>query len=178
MLEVGVTNTQSPSNPPLSYTEARSHFGAWCVVSAPLILGLNLTDGPTVDGVWDIITNREAVAVNQDYAGFSGTMFWQNETQVPFSPCGWWEANCTYPAQQFWYKPLSDGSTAVLLMNNAPAPADLTLSFSAVPGLSASTTYKLRDIWAKADVPGTFNGAYTAPGVASRDSVFLRVSAA
>ena len=45
--------------------EDRSHFGAWCVSSSPLILGLDLTDSEKVDGVWDLITNREAIAVNQ-----------------------------------------------------------------------------------------------------------------
>jgi len=28
-------------------------------------VGLNVTDGPTLDGVWDIITNTEAIAINQ-----------------------------------------------------------------------------------------------------------------
>ena len=37
MLEVGVTNTQGKISEPLNYTEARSHFGAWCIVSAPLV---------------------------------------------------------------------------------------------------------------------------------------------
>ena len=36
MLEVGVTNSQRPNFPTLSFTEARTHFGAWCIVSAPL----------------------------------------------------------------------------------------------------------------------------------------------
>jgi hypothetical protein len=83
MLEVGVTNTQGKVPVPLNHTEARTHFGAWCIVSAPLvcthlaglpssvlrsltlemqILGLNLTDGPTVDSMWDIITNTEVGA--------------------------------------------------------------------------------------------------------------------
>lgn len=176
MLEVGVTNTQS-ALPPLSHTEARSHFGAWCIVSAPLILGLNLTDAPTTDAVWDIITNREAIAVNQDYAGASGTMFWQSTDMTPFSPCGWWEANCTFPVAQYWYKPLSGGDTAVLLMNNAPQAVDTAVTWGQVPGLTAGGSYKVRDIWAKADI-GTFSGGYTAKALPSHDSAFLRLSPA
>ena len=49
--------------------ESRTHFGAWCIVSIPLILGLDLTDSGRVDSVWDIISNREAIAVNQQWAG-------------------------------------------------------------------------------------------------------------
>ena len=30
-------NTQGKVAAPLNHTEARSHFGAWCIVSAPLV---------------------------------------------------------------------------------------------------------------------------------------------
>ena len=46
-----------------TYEENRGHFGAWCVVSSPLILSLDLRNDKTVDSVWDIIANREAIAV-------------------------------------------------------------------------------------------------------------------
>lgn len=46
----------------------RAHFGAWCIVSAPLILGLELTKAK-LDPIIDIITNTEAIAVNQAWAG-------------------------------------------------------------------------------------------------------------
>jgi len=42
----------------------RAHFGAWCVVSAPLILGLELTDAK-LDPILDIIGNKKALSVNQ-----------------------------------------------------------------------------------------------------------------
>lgn len=79
MLEVGVTNTQmlpaghgmncGPSLeercPPLSVVEARTHFGAWCVVSSPLVLGLDLRNATAVDIHWSIIANPDAIAVSQ-----------------------------------------------------------------------------------------------------------------
>ena len=46
----------------LNFTESRSHFGGWCIVSAPLILGMDLTDDANVEAVWDIISNKEASA--------------------------------------------------------------------------------------------------------------------
>jgi hypothetical protein len=91
MLEVGVTNGQS--GPVLSLTQAQSHFSAWCIVSAPLILGFNVTDTVNIDRVWPIISNKEALAINSDYAGFSGTVFATNETQIAYAPCGWWIAS-------------------------------------------------------------------------------------
>ena len=35
-----------------SFQEDRSHFGAWCVVSAPLILGHDLADAVTNSLIW------------------------------------------------------------------------------------------------------------------------------
>lgn len=61
----------------------RAHFGAWCIVSAPLVLGLELTEAKLTP-IIDIITNREAIAVNQDWAGHPGTLVWQKP--VPAAP--------------------------------------------------------------------------------------------
>ena len=51
----------------------RAHFGAWCVVSAPLILGLELTDAKLAP-ILDIIGNKHAIAVNQAWAGHPGML--------------------------------------------------------------------------------------------------------
>ena len=56
----------------------RAHFGAWCVVSAPLILGMDLTHTPSVAAVIDVITNEEAIAVNQEWAGHPGRLVWSD----------------------------------------------------------------------------------------------------
>jgi hypothetical protein len=141
MLEVGVTNTQS-AEPPLvcfdakspprtkatppkktnpstptkqSFTEARSHFGAWAITSSPLIIGMNVSDDPTVDAFWTILSNTEAITINQDYAGESGTLFWESDELTFFTPCGWWLQNCTYASQMYWSKRLSNGDVAVLM---------------------------------------------------------------
>merc|ERR1711874_871157 len=53
-------------------TQSRTHFGAWCIVSSPLILGFDVTNGDLMDSMWDIITNEEAIAVNQAWAGHPG----------------------------------------------------------------------------------------------------------
>jgi len=54
----------------------RAHFGAWCIISAPLILGMDLTQQPALAAVIDIITNPEAIAVNQAWAGHPGQKVW------------------------------------------------------------------------------------------------------
>ena len=55
-----------------AFVESRTHFGAWCVVSSPLMLGLDVTDAARLDAVWPILSNAEAIAVNQAWAGHPG----------------------------------------------------------------------------------------------------------
>eukprot|EP00039_Didymoeca_costata_P013691 m.212146 g.212146 ORF g.212146 m.212146 type:complete len:570 (-) comp15848_c0_seq7:67-1776(-) len=65
MLEVGNMAT---------YEEDRTHFAAWCIVSSPLVLGYNVLDDSTTEKIWDIITNKEAIAVNQQWEGHPGKL--------------------------------------------------------------------------------------------------------
>ena len=70
LVEVGVS--QMPARGSLNFltpSETRTHFSAWCIVSSPLTLSHDLTNTSTMDAVWTIITNREALAVNDAWAG-------------------------------------------------------------------------------------------------------------
>ncbi len=78
MLEVGRVAAPLPGT---ETTWNRAHFGAWCIVSAPLILGLELTDAKLAP-VLDIIGNKAAVAINQQWAGHPG-MLVQNIVAPP-----------------------------------------------------------------------------------------------
>ena len=152
-------------------------FGAWCITSNPLILGLDVTNATTVNMFWPIISNTEAIAVNEDYAGFSGSRFFASDDVSFFTPCGWWAKNCSFPTVQYWYKPMSNGDVAILLLNTGDESADLTLEFHSIPGFNMpqGSLAKIRDIWNHADL-GLFDGAFTAQGVTTRDSVFLRLT--
>ena len=55
MLEVGCHRQGSLGG---NFTESRSHFGMWAIVSSPLILGMDFNDSKTVDLVWPIIANK------------------------------------------------------------------------------------------------------------------------
>ena len=76
MLEVGCQHGPGGAGDPgLTLVEARTHFGAWCIVSSPLILSHDMTNDTISDAIWPIIANAEAIAVNQAWAGESGTLF-------------------------------------------------------------------------------------------------------
>jgi hypothetical protein len=73
MLEVGCSHGPGGEDDPgLSFVEARTHFGAWCIVSSPLILSHDTNNDTISDEIWPIISNVEAIAVNQEWAGDSG----------------------------------------------------------------------------------------------------------
>ena len=57
-----------------SYAEDEAHFGLWVVTSSPLILGFDMTSDAKMSRVWPIITNREAIAINQEWAGSPGQL--------------------------------------------------------------------------------------------------------
>ncbi len=59
MLEVG--------NGKLTYDQNKSHFSAWCMLCAPLILGNDLRS--IKQDVLDIVTNKNMIAINQDELG-------------------------------------------------------------------------------------------------------------
>lgn len=132
-----------------------------------------MTNTTLMDQVWPIVANPEAIAVNQAYHGFSGTVFAQSNTTVNLCSVG-----CTFPTWQALYKPISATATAVLVMNHDAVAHDLTIDFSAVPGLPcAGGPCTVRDINARAD-RGVANGQYTVPAVASHDSVFVMLTKA
>lgn len=124
MLEVGVTNSQRPGLATLSFTEARTHFGAWCIVSAPLVLGMDLRDEAKLAEVLPIISNTEAMAVNDAWAGDAGVLAKASAETVTLPNCSWFNKDsCKHPAWMVWKKRLPKGKVAVLLMNNANTPA-------------------------------------------------------
>eukprot|EP00664_Eupelagonemidae_sp_cell27_P009095 gene9095-2126_t len=83
----------------------RSHFGAWCVVSAPLVLAMDLRDGAELDRVWPILSNTEAIAVNQQWAGDSGRLHSQSTEQAALLNCGAGSV-CSHAAWMVWTKAL------------------------------------------------------------------------
>ncbi len=132
-----------------------------------------MTNSTLMDSVWPIIANPEAIAVNQAYDGFSGTVYASSNATVNLCSGG-----CTFPTWQALYKPINATATAVLVMNHDDVPQDLVVDFAAVPGLPcAAGACRVRDINNRASL-GTATGQYTAHGVASHDSLFVLLTTA
>ena len=59
MLEVGVS-----WGTPLSTEETKTHFGMWCIMNSPLLIGCNITSLSTTN--LNLLKNKELIALNQD----------------------------------------------------------------------------------------------------------------
>jgi alpha-galactosidase len=123
MLEVG--------NGDMTVAEWRAHFSLWCVIAAPLIAGNDVRH--MADPVREILTNREAIAVDQDALGKEGTRAIKE------------------PGREVWAKQLGDGQWAVCVLNPRAERATLDLRWAdELPGV-AGKTYAVRDLWSHAD---------------------------
>ena len=144
-------------NAGLSQDEAKSHFGAWCIVAAPLLISNDLVSGIDAETL-AILSAPEIIAVDQDVLGVQGV-------RVSLSnPMG---AEC-------WAKPLADGSVAALLLNRGDAVADVECSWAEMGLKNPTGAGAVRDLWARKDL-GNFTGAYTAKALASHASMLIKV---
>jgi len=181
MLEVGCAyGPGGPSDPGLSFVEARSHFGAWCIVSSPLILSHDTNNATITEQIWPIITNTEAIAVNQAWAGNSGSVFAQANTSVSLKeqrPELGGEQSYDAPVWQQWYKSVNSTSVAVLVMNHDSNTNAISVTFADVPNLPQSAQYHVRDIWGHQDL-GVFSTTWGPSNIVSHDSAFIVISPA
>jgi alpha-galactosidase len=140
MLEVG--------NKGMTFAEWRSHFSLWCVLAAPLIAGNDVRN--MTKETHDIITNSEAIALDQDTLGKEGTRFSA-------------DAN-----SEVWFKQLSNGDWGVCLLNPTKTTAQLKLSWKDLTFLNGDK-YQVRDIWNAKDLGDTstdFSGEIVSHDVA------------
>ena len=167
MLQVGVRDG-------LSLEETRSHFGGWAIVSSPLILSHDVNDDDVMDRIWDIISNREILAVNQGYFGDSGGVYKiSNDTIVLQHD----KFKTEVPVYQYLSKPLGVNIVAVLLMNSDGSQRLLEANFADIPGLdydsNSDEEYLVRDLWAH-----EYKGAYQnsiSVSVRSHDAAFFLI---
>jgi hypothetical protein len=181
MIGVGTTcagDTCASDEPPLpTLTEQRTQWGLWCVLSSPLTLSMDFANRTRVDSVWPVITNTDALGVNQAWAGLPGGVLFKSPANVTLEHCtpGWaGDHPCTIPEVQIWQKPLPGSRVAVFAAVHALAPRDVSIALSDVPGLAcaAAGSCAVHDVWAQAPA-GTAAGTFTVAGVASHDSVFV-----
>ncbi|MFB7927787.1 NPCBM/NEW2 domain-containing protein [Streptomyces sp. NPDC056039] len=145
MLEVG--------NGGMTDTEYRTHFSLWSIMAAPLLIGTDLRKA--TPATYEILGNREVIAVDQDPLGVQGS--------VVSSEDGRWVIS----------KEMQDGSRTVALFNESDRPQRISTSAAEV-GLGQAQGYTLRDLWKHRTYQ---SGGTVSATVPAHGTVLYRVSA-
>ncbi len=143
MLEIG--------NGKLNEDECRAQMSLWCLLAAPLFAGNDLTQ--MRPNMLAILTNPEAIAIDQDPAGVQGHCARQEGPT------------------EIWTKSLAGGSTAIGIFNLNPHPMTITADFRQ---LDLPRTVQIRDLWRHQDL-GKFHKTFTVT-LPRHGSVLLKVA--
>lgn len=151
-----------PSN--LTPDEQYAHISLWCLLSAPLLIGCDITQMD--DFTLGLLTNDEVLAVDQDPLGKEARQISDEGGKTIYA------------------KPLEDGSIAVGLFNRSAAKQVISVHWgqhydpsSDPTGILAKAKGKLevRDLWRQKNL-GAFDGKFEAE-VPSHGVVLVRVLA-
>jgi len=119
MLIVGMTG--------LSEAQNRSFFSLWCLMASPLMAGNDLRK--MSKSTIQILTNLEAIGLNQDPLGIQGHIIRKNDT-----------------VSLWGGKRLYDGSQAVLVFNQRSSPAVVRIAWSDI-GIEETAGLYVRNLW-------------------------------
>ena len=151
MLMVGVVGFGNTHPTHLRPNEQILHISMWCLLSAPLLIGCDMTklDPFTLA----LLSNDEALDIDQDPLGKPARLV-HSELQVG----------------EVWARPLFDGTQAVGLVNPNPWVSTLTVQWA---DLGLQGPQPVRDLWLHQNV-GTSPGHYSVE-VPAHGCVLLKV---
>ena len=134
----------------LKPNEQITHITLWSLLSAPLLIGCDLSQMDQF--TLDLLTNDEVLDVNQDPLGKpAGRRAKDGQTEV-------------------WSRPLWDGTVAVGLFNRGLAAAQVTAKWS---DIGISGPQPVRDLWQRKDL-GQADGSFSA-SVPSHGAALVKV---
>jgi alpha-galactosidase len=136
---------------PLTPDEQHTYMTLWSMLAAPLIFGGDLTrlDEFTLG----LLSNDEAIDVNQDPLGRQGAPAWRSG------------------ALEVWAKDLEEGAKAVALFNRGAEAAQVTARWA---DLALAGRERVRDLWRHRDL-GVFEREFSAR-VAPHGAVMLKLT--
>jgi len=131
MLVVGQVGWGKPHPSRLTPDEQYTHISLWCLLSAPLLIGCDMTR--LDDFTLNLLGNDEVLALDQDALGKSATCVLTNGNVRVFE------------------KELEDGGRALGFFNLDPAPVNLDFNQFAAIGFTGRQ--HVRDLWRQMDLP-------------------------
>lgn len=149
MLEIA---NKEKGQPGLTPDEEYTHMTWWCLLSAPLILGNDLS-APLDEFTLNVVTNDEVIAVDQDALGGQAVRVGKEGDQAVYA------------------KKLADGSLAVGFFNLGDSPAKVVANWSE---LKLDGKHAVRDLWRQKDL-GEFADSF-AIDVAPHSAELMKIA--
>ena len=162
----------------------RTHMAMWCMMNAPLMLGLDLRRVKKGDELWKIIANEDLIALNQDALGIPAKrIYCSMEKEHP---------DTAYVRENervdILAKPLSDGSVALSFINLSEGEMKegyqvdakqiaryLGQKTESMDAFSKAASYRIRDLWTKEEWDNE-DGVFAVPKLKGCSNVTLRVT--
>lgn len=147
----------------MSVPEDRTHFSMWCMLAAPLMAGNDLRK--MSKETQSILTNKEAIAINQDKLGIEGFQYEDKDSL------------------EVWVKPLENDDWAVCFLNRSAKAKKINYNWKneiVTDTLFNKTMnakehpYKIRNVWTKSNAGDTQKPLVAI--VPSHDVIMLRLS--
>ena len=142
----------------LDSTMCKTHMTMWCMMNAPLMLGLDLRRVSAGDDIYNIIANKNVIDLNQDPLGVQAKRIYCSMVEI--SP------DTEYVTDEdrvdILAKPLADGSVAISFIN--VSQNKMTGTFSATKdrilekigakmvqreSFEVATKYEVEDLWSE-----------------------------
>lgn len=141
----------------LTETMCRTHMTMWSMMNSPLMLGMDLRNVNVGDAVYNIITNKDVIEINQDALGVQAKRIFTTKAVEPDK--AYIRDNDRIDVLA---KPLADGSIALSYINVSTADRQdtITVSLDMIKGYIGAKmedpdqffnadSYELFDIWSK-----------------------------
>lgn len=140
----------------MSKDQDQAHFTMWCMLSSPLISG-NDPRKMSAETI-AILTNKFAIAINQDALGHQARLVSSKGTQGHNT-----ESKKVAADQQVWIKALANpkNSWAVALLNRIKTPSQIVLNFTSL-GVAPTAKFDVLDLWDRARSIGVHTGSIKA----------------
>lgn len=133
--------------------EEKSHFGLWCIMNSPLMIGCDLRS--ISQNTIDIITNKEVIAINQDRLGLQARLVNRDGKQFVLAKD---------------IEQRNGTIRAVALFNCESSAKTMRINFA---GIQLTGKIKVRDLWKQENI-GEFEDYYEVE-VPSHGIAMLRI---
>ena len=170
----------------LTDTMNKTHMAMWCMMNAPLMLGLDLRRVQKGDEIWQIIANRELIALNQDTLGIQAKRIYCSIE--PDNPDTAYVVNNN--RVDILAKPLANGDIALSFINLSDerdeeehaVDVERIIEYIGHKMIDAdkfknASGYKIKDLWT-GETTESNSGVFSVKGIDAHDNLTIRVTPA